>query len=34
MLPKTGITSSSNVSLGLIIILIISALLRFKKALK
>ena len=34
ILPKTGITSSSNVSLGLIIILIISALLRFKKALK
>ena len=33
-LPKTGITSDSNVSLGLILILIISALLRFKKALK
>ena len=34
ILPKTGITSSSNVSLGLILILITSALLRFKKALK
>ena len=34
ILPKTGITSSSNVSLGLILILIISVLLRFKKALK
>ena len=34
ILPKTGITSSSNVSLGLILILIISALLRFKKSLK
>ena len=34
ILPKTGITSGSNVSLGLILILIISALLRFKKALK
>ena len=34
ILPKTGITSSSNISLGLILILIISALLRFKKALK
>ncbi|WP_314005184.1 amidase family protein [Gemella morbillorum] len=34
ILPKTGIAPSSNVSLGLILILIISALLRFKKALK
>ena len=34
ILPKTGIIPSSNVSLGLILILIISALLRFKKALK
>ena len=34
ILPKTGITSGSNVSLGLILILITSALLRFKKSLK
>lgn len=34
ILPKTGITSISNVSLGLILILITSALLRFKKSLK
>ena len=34
ILPKTGITSSSNISLGLILILIISLLSRFKKLLK
>ena len=34
ILPKTGIAPSSNVSLGLILILIISVLSRFKKLLK
>ena len=34
ILPKTGITPSSNVSLGLILILITSTLLRSKKSLK